>query len=634
MPFRRSPSYWNVNCSSTLTLLSNAAVLPVPCASISRAHERSWAASASVLLVAAVSPFERPLNALSAGGFTMTTVELTVLMALGVGVFTWLRDPASVRWATPVTAPMVAVLIVVTIAALAAPEFRANAFRCAGRLFAAATLCVLTLNTVSTRDRAGRVIAMLLAVGSVVGILAVLELMQLPWVMELLRAFRPGFHVVGGQVRATSTLFYPTITSMYLEVVFALGLFWLISDVASGFPVRRSLGEGGRRMVWPFTALTLVGAGIIATFTRAGLITMTLSLAIAGGLIFVRHRRWSPVHTRLAALAGVLLILVLAARSPQMLLARISTEGSQDWYGAAYTVPQSLTLQPDSFNDIPVRLANRGRLTWQSDQLPAFALSYHWLTSDTEEVVIYDGLRTPFTRPVAPGDDAPVMARVRAPGYPGTYVLVWDVVHEHRTWLSVEGVYPGRTFVYVEGAAVTAPLATRGRMPASVMRLPRQLLWTTALAVARDHPLLGVGPDNFRQVYGRYLSLVTWDTRVHANNVYLEVLAGTGIVGLAAVVWLAIAMGRSLWKRWRTVPADKLPLFAAAAAAMAAIAVHGLVDSFVTFTPTYVVFALATGLMFSPVVLEPKVVESSDVLKSASSASSVALDSSVYAHRV
>ena len=275
----------------------------------------------------------------------------------------------------------------------------------------------------------------------------------------------------------------------------------------------------------------------------------------------------------------------------------MSTEGSQDWYGAAYTVPPTLTLRPDSFNDIPVKLSNQGWITWQSVQLPVFALSYHWLTSDTEEVVVYDGLRTPFARPVEPGDTVPMVARVRAPGYPGTYVLVWDLVHENRTWLSIEGVYPGRTVVEVAGAAVSAPLATHGRLPSGVMRLPRMLLWSTALAVTRDHPWLGVGPDNFRHVYGRYLGLVTWDTRVHANNTYLEVLANTGVVGLAALAWLVVALFTAMWRGWRTTAGDNLPLLAAAAAACIAIAVHGLVDSFLAFTPTYVVFAIAAALL-------------------------------------
>ena len=608
--------------------------MPVPRAWISRAHVRAWAASASLLLVAAVSPFERPLPALSLGAFTLTTTELTILAALAVGAVAWWRRPAAVHWQTPITWPLTAVLMVVLIAALVAPEFRGNALRFWGRLLAAAGLFLLTVNVITTRPLAGRLIATLLAVGSIVGVLAVLELMQVPWVMDLLRAFRPGFHVVGGQVRATATLFYPTITSMYLEVVFALGLYWLTSNAMSGFPVRRSLGKGGSRTVPAFTALTLVGAGIIATFTRAGLITMALSMAIAGGLSFVTHRRWTPGHRRLAGLAGVLTLLVLVSRSPQVLMTRVTTEGSQDWYGAAYTVPPTLTLQPGSFADIPVTLSNRGWIEWQSDQPPVFALSYHWLTSDTEEVVIYDGLRTPFIKPVAAGGDARVMARVRAPGYPGTYLLVWDVVHEQRTWLSIEGVYPGRTVVKVEGAAVTAPLPTQGPMPSGVMRLPRWLLWATALAVTRDHPLLGVGPDNFRQVYGRYLSLVTWDTRVHANNVYLEVLAGTGIVGLAAVAWLVMAIGAAVWQQWRAVSAETLPLFAAAAAAIAAIAVHGLVDSFLAFTSTYVVFAIAIGVMFSPAVLKSELSVSSAVARRAMVDQAVALDESVYADRV
>ena len=122
-------------------------------------------------------------------------------------------------------------------------------------------------------------------------------------------------------------------------------------------------------------------------------------------------------------------------------------------------------------------------------------------------------------------------ARVRAPGYPGTYVLVWDVVQEHRTWLSLEGVFPGRSIASVEGTPVGAPLPSRGRMPAGVMRMPRSVLWSTALTIARERPLLGIGPDNFRHAYGRYLGLAAWDERVHANNSYLEVLTGTGGCG-------------------------------------------------------------------------------------------------------
>ena len=562
----------------------------------------SWVPPASLMLVAAVSPFERPLPG-SLAGFTLTTLELSVVTALVAGAAAALRGGSTVTWRTPITIPALGLLLCALVAGAAAPEFRANSFRFVGRLTAALLLFTLAANTMTSQRLARQVIATLLGAAALVGAIAVLELAQVPLVLDALKLFRPGFHVVGGQLRATSTLFYPTITSMYLEVVFALGLVWIASSRLA------------------FVALALTGAGIIATFTRAGLVTMTLSLLVYGGLTYCQRLAgirlaaareggdpgsgiptgegaWTSEHTRLAALAAVLLALVMVSRSPQMLVTRLSTDVSQDWYGALYEAPKALTLRPDSFTDVPVTLSNRGWLTWQSTQTPVFALSYHWLSIDTEDVVVYDGLRTAFTTPVEPGDDVTVHARVRAPGYPGTYLLVWDIVQESRTWLSLEGVFPGRTIVKVEGTAVGGPLPTRGRMPTGVMRMPRSVLWSTALQISAEHPLFGIGPDNFRLTYGRYLGLAAWDSRVHTNNTYLEVLVGMGAIGAAALVWLIVAACRATLARIRAADLDTMPLVAAATAACLAIAAHGVVDSFLTFTSTYVVFALAAGLLY------------------------------------
>jgi O-antigen ligase len=190
-------------------------------------------------------------------------------------------------------------------------------------------------------------------------------------------------------------------------------------------------------------------------------------------------------------------------------------------------------------------------------------------------------------------------ARVRAPGYPGSYVLIWDVVQEHRTWLSLEGVYPGRSIVTIDGVPAGSPPPTHGRMPGSALRLPRAVLWSTAIAIAREHPVFGIGPDNFRHVYGRSLGLASWDERVHANNSYLEVLVGFGIAGIAALGWL-IVVALLATRRLLTRATDaRLPIVAGAAAACLAIAAHALVDSFLTFTATYVAFAIAAGVLFA-----------------------------------
>ena len=570
--------------------MAEAAVISLPRISLARTRAGSWALPASVLLVAAVSPFERTVPG-SMLGFTLTTVEVAIVIALAIGAFAWLKQPAVFEWRTPITLPLFAIVACAFVAALAAPEFRGNALRVAGRLGVATLLFTLVANVAGSDRIARQISGALLAAASLVGVIALLELSQIPWVLNALKEFRPGFHVVGGQLRATSTLFYPTITSMFLEVAFALGLMWIASSRLA------------------FAALVLAGAGVIATFTRSGLITMATSMLIYGALTYYKGgqpgRRslgeggWGREHTRLAMLAAVLVGLVLMSRSPQMLVTRMSVEGSQDWYGASYEVPQRLTVRPDSFNDIGVTLTNEGRLTWQSTAEPPFALSYHFLNADTEDVVVFDGLRTPFVQPIEPGDDVTMNARVRAPGYPGTYLLIWDVVQEHRTWLSLEGVFPGRTVVSVEGTPVGAPLPSRGRMPSSVMRMPRSVLWQTALTIARERPLLGIGPDNFRHTYGRHLGLAAWDVRVHANNSYVEVLVGMGAIGVAALAWLLIAASRAGSRAVVGAADARLPIVAASLAACVAIAAHALVDSFLTFTPTYTVFAVAAGVLFS-----------------------------------
>lgn len=72
-----------------------------------------------------------------------------------------------------------------------------------------------------------------------------------------------------------------------------------------------------------------------------------------------------------------------------------------------------------------------------------------------------------------------------------------------------------------------------------------------ALSMFRDHPILGVGPDNYRLHYLDYSEQIGLDPRLEqrqAHSLYLEALAETGIVGavaLLAILWLAL---RGAWR--------------------------------------------------------------------------------------
>ncbi|MCC7361635.1 MAG: O-antigen ligase family protein [Anaerolineales bacterium] len=62
--------------------------------------------------------------------------------------------------------------------------------------------------------------------------------------------------------------------------------------------------------------------------------------------------------------------------------------------------------------------------------------------------------------------------------------------------------------------------------------------WQAAEGMARDYPWLGVGLGNYGAAYPRY-ALLNWPNALgHAHMIYLNVLAETGVVGLAAYVLL------------------------------------------------------------------------------------------------
>jgi O-antigen ligase len=116
-----------------------------------------------------------------------------------------------------------------------------------------------------------------------------------------------------------------------------------------------------------------------------------------------------------------------------------------------------------------------------------------------------------------------------------------------------------------------------------------------ALRMARNRPLLGVGPDNFRWVYGDFAGLTVWDTGSHANSLYFEWLADLGVPGLAAFVWLAFALLRTSLRSLRSVDSGwlwRLGLFGA----LAAWFLHGLFDYFFEPLPTNVAFWLVAAL--------------------------------------
>jgi putative inorganic carbon (HCO3(-)) transporter len=109
----------------------------------------------------------------------------------------------------------------------------------------------------------------------------------------------------------------------------------------------------------------------------------------------------------------------------------------------------------------------------------------------------------------------------------------------------------------------------------------RAVLWSCALSMARDHWLTGVGMENFRVLkvhYGFPNVGMAEVMRYNAHNVYLEMLADLGIVGLASFLWLLLGTFLRTDGVARTKKDDGAGLAVALNAGLIVFAVHGLWD--------------------------------------------------------
>ncbi len=108
--------------------------------------------------------------------------------------------------------------------------------------------------------------------------------------------------------------------------------------------------------------------------------------------------------------------------------------------------------------------------------------------------------------------------------------------------------------------------------------LERVAHWQAALDMARDQLWFGVGFGNYGAAYSDY-DLINWpDALGHAHNYYLNMVAETGIVGLAAYLSL---WGAIIWQTVRLLRRAEWPLRGVVLGLLAvwtAVAVHHLVD--------------------------------------------------------
>lgn len=174
-------------------------------------------------------------------------------------------------------------------------------------------------------------------------------------------------------------------------------------------------------------------------------------------------------------------------------------------------------------------------------------------------------------------------------------LIILVLVRAHRIAIAIAGA----SITGVIGMALTAPERTLSFLGGGSGSL-RLELWESSVRMIRDHPLTGVGPDQFLYQYvPRYVTPEAWPERFtsHPHNLVLDTWLSIGIIGVAVIVLLAALVFRNARLSLQT--RDRLSL--AAAGAIVTAGVHGVVDQ------SYFLPELATSLWLLIILLIPPV---------------------------
>jgi len=111
----------------------------------------------------------------------------------------------------------------------------------------------------------------------------------------------------------------------------------------------------------------------------------------------------------------------------------------------------------------------------------------------------------------------------------------------------------------------------------------RLQLWQSSVAMVGDHPLLGVGLDNFLYAYRSHYVLPTaWEEfdLSHPHNFVFDFWLRLGLPGLLIIIGLLVGFFRQGWRAYRLLPEGMERLLVLGLmGGMVNFVAHGLVDN-------------------------------------------------------
>jgi hypothetical protein len=531
-----------------------------------------------LLVLALALPFEATKPLFHLGPLGVTSVELPLYALIAASLVQ--REAWRMSTWTPVHWAAIAWAAAHLVSAAAAEGGRATALRFAMRMSVGAALVFPVAATTRRPGRAARVLQALVAGAEISALMAVAEVL-LPGAAPLLASFKTTSAHVGDVIRAGGPFQYPNPAALYWGAALPVLL------VIDGWPV----GGDPHPIRWPtVVAGVLLVTAIVASGSRGAIFATLVVLGLLASIAPVRSRR---VALGALALLGAASLLASLLR-PSLILREPSALGEDPWFAGEFALlGPARPMVAGQSAALRVQVKNVGALPWEVSGPMPMAISARWL--DAEGRIAHEEPATPLPTPVPRGSTAVVELEVTAPERAGRYAVRWQLVGGGTSFEApTDGSSDTPTEVIGAGVAVArgwpAPRPTQ-------RQVTRRELWRAGWRMWRERPVLGVGPDGFRQLYGGYLGPRTLDARVNANSLYVETLADLGLVGAIALSLVFIALAREASRGCRKLSGAGRGLVLGSTAALLAFALHGVVDSVSAFTSLHGLFWIHAGLL-------------------------------------
>ena len=338
---------------------------------------------------------------------------------------------------------------------------------------------------------------------------------------------------------------------------------------------------------WPVLAVVL--SGLLSTIfaQNKGVAVREFYMVFLGGALFywlITRMRWpggrgfSPMPLLNGFLVGMVAVSLIALWQLATGQGRVDVEGV--WrVRALYGSPNNLALVLDRAIPLALALAlfGRPRLVWQT--------VWHWAAA----ILMALGCVATFSK------GALLLGLPAGIGF----VLVGGVWRSRRRWplwllggLAAAGVLGLLLLFRTQRFADLLNFRTG----TSFLRLK---LWRGAWQMALDHPLLGVGPDNFLYAYRtRYVLPSAWEELglSHPHNIVLDLWTRLGLIGVLASGWALIAGWLAGWRIFRWGDSRIWPIALGLLAGLAATLAHGLIDNSLFLLDLMGIFMMILGV--------------------------------------